>query len=127
MLVQIERWFGYKLPHSVLVEHPDDSRVGCLPPSELCREMAGAGNARRRGANLPPLFIAHGIGGSLLSFVELAAQLGPEQPVYGLQLPASIDEHQARFEDTWRQIMCARCARFSHPAPTTLPGILPVA
>jgi thioesterase domain-containing protein len=47
------------------------------------------------GAHLPPLFIAHGIGGSLLSFIELAAQLGPEQPVYGLQLPVSIDEHEA--------------------------------
>ena len=30
-----------------------------------------------------------------MSFMELAAQLGREQPVYGLQLPASIEEHQA--------------------------------
>jgi thioesterase domain-containing protein len=41
------------------------------------------------------LFIAHGLGGSLLTFIELANALGPQQPVYGLQLPAFIDEHQA--------------------------------
>jgi acetoacetyl-CoA synthetase len=29
-----------------------------------------------------------------LSFIELAAELGREQPVYGLQLPATIDEQQ---------------------------------
>jgi thioesterase domain-containing protein len=34
----------------------------------------------------------------VLSFIELAAQLGREQPVYGLQLPAFIDEHQAQLK-----------------------------
>jgi amino acid adenylation domain-containing protein len=94
MLVQIERWFGYKVPHSVLVEHPTiDGLAAYL--RQCSAERWPAAVTIQTGANLPPLFIAHGIGGSLLSFVELAAQLGPEQPVYGLQLPATIDEHQA--------------------------------
>jgi amino acid adenylation domain-containing protein len=94
MLVQIERWFGYKVPHSVLVEHP--TIHGLATRLRQCStERWPALVTLQAGANLPPLFIAHGIGGSLLSFVELAAQLGPEQPVYGLQLPAIIDEHQA--------------------------------
>jgi amino acid adenylation domain-containing protein len=94
MLAQIEGWFGYKLPHSVLVEHPTIHGLATY----LRQTTAGGWPAMvtiQAGAHLPPLFIAHGIGGSLLSFIELAAQLGPEQPVYGLQLPASIDEHQA--------------------------------
>ncbi len=100
MLVQVEEWFGSKLPHSVLVEHPTihglatylrHSSAGKWPA--LVTIQAGANQA---GANLAPLFIAHGIGGSLLSFIDLAAELGPDQPVYGLQLPAFIDEHQAQ-------------------------------
>jgi thioesterase domain-containing protein len=78
----------------VLVEHPTIHGLAAY-----LRQSSGekwpALVTMQAGAHLPPLFIAHGIGGSLLSFMELAAQLGPEQPVYGLQLPASIDEHQA--------------------------------
>ena len=92
MLGQIERWFGYKVPHSVLVEHPTIHGLA-IYLRQCSAERWPAPVTLQGGANLPPLFIAHGIGGSLLSFVELAAQLGPEQPVYGLQLPATIDEH----------------------------------
>ena len=94
MLVQIEGWFGCKLPPSVLVEHPTIHGLATY----LRQSPQGKWPALvtlQAGAYQPPLFIAHGIGGSLLSFIELAAQLGPAQPVYGLQLPASIDEHQA--------------------------------
>jgi amino acid adenylation domain-containing protein len=94
MVAQIEGWFGYKLPHSVLVEQPTIHGLAAY----LRQTTAGRWPALvtiQAGAHLPPLFIAHGIGGSLLSFIELAAQLGPEQPVYGLQLPVSIDEHEA--------------------------------
>jgi amino acid adenylation domain-containing protein len=94
MLVQIERWLGYKVPHAVLVEHPTIHGLA-VHLSQCSAERWPAPVTLQAGANLPPLFIAHGIGGSLLSFVELAAQLGPEQPVYGLELPATIDEHQA--------------------------------
>ena len=94
MLVQIERRFGYKVPHAALVEHPTIAGLAnYLRQSSV--EKWPALVTIQAGAHRPPLFIAHGIGGSLLSFIELAAQLGPEQPVYGLQLPASIDEHQA--------------------------------
>ncbi len=94
MLVQIEKHFGCKLPHSMLVEHPTIHGLATY----LRQSPAGKWPAMvtiQAGAHLAPLFIAHGIGGSLLSFIELAAELGREQPVYGLQLPASIDEQQA--------------------------------
>ncbi|MGB8535532.1 MAG: amino acid adenylation domain-containing protein [Acidobacteriaceae bacterium] len=94
MLGQVEQWFGSKLPHSVLVEQPTIRGLAAY----LRQSPAGNWPALvtiQAGAFLPPLFIAHGLGGSLLSFIELAGALGPEQPVYGLQLPAFIDEHQA--------------------------------
>jgi amino acid adenylation domain-containing protein len=97
MLIQVEQRFGSRLPHSVLVEHPTIRRLAAY--------LRGSPSAKwpalvtlQAGAPMPALFIAHGIGGSLLSFIELAAELGPEQPVYGLQLPAWIDQHQAQVE-----------------------------
>ncbi|MGA3226055.1 MAG: amino acid adenylation domain-containing protein [Acidobacteriaceae bacterium] len=94
MLVQVEKWCGSKLPHSVLVEHPTiHGLASCLRESPAGKWPALV--TIQTGAHLPPLFVAHGIGGSLLSFINLAAELGPEQPVYGLQLPAFIDVHQA--------------------------------
>jgi amino acid adenylation domain-containing protein len=94
MLSQIEKQFACRLPHSMLVEHPTIHGLATY----LRQSPAGKWPALvtiQAGTHLPPLFLAHGIGGSLLSFIELAAQFGPEQPVYGLQLPASIDEQQA--------------------------------
>ncbi len=94
MLGQVEKWFGSKLPHSALVEHPTIRELATY----LRRSPAGKWPSLvtiQPGAHLPPLFIAHGIGGSLLSFIDLAAELGPEQPVYGLQLPGFIYDHQA--------------------------------
>jgi amino acid adenylation domain-containing protein len=94
MLVEVEQWFGSKLPHSVLVEHPTIHGLATY----LRQSPAGKWPALvtiQVGASLLPMFIAHGLGGSLLSFIELANALGPEQPVYGLQLPAFLDQHQA--------------------------------
>ena len=73
------------------------------------------------GAYLPPLFIAHGVGGSVLSFIELAAQLGREQPVYGLQLPAFIEEHQAELRILGGQL-CAAGAAIQPSGPYNFAG-----
>jgi amino acid adenylation domain-containing protein len=95
MLTQVELCFDLKLPHSVLVEHPTIQGLAAY----LRQAPAGRWPALatlQAGTRLPPLFIAHGIGGSLLTFIDLAEALGSEQPVYGLQLPAFIDQHQAQ-------------------------------
>jgi amino acid adenylation domain-containing protein len=105
MLVQVEQWFGSKLPHSVLVEHPTIRGLAAY----LRHSPAGKWPALvtiQAGASLLPLFIAHGIGGSLLSFIELAAELGSAQPVYGLQLPAFLDQHQADL-----RVLAANCVK----------------
>jgi thioesterase domain-containing protein len=105
MLVQVEQWFGSKLPHSVLVEHPTIRALAAY----LRQGPVGKWPALvtiQTGAFLPPLFIAHGVGGSLLSFIELAAELGREQPVYGLQLPVFLDQHQADL-----RVLAANCVK----------------
>ena len=39
----------------------------------------------QKGTALPPLFCVAGAGGGVVRFRALAAALGPDQPVYGLQ------------------------------------------
>jgi amino acid adenylation domain-containing protein len=94
MLVQIEKRFGCRLPHSVLVENPTIRGLAAYLAKNPTDQWPALVTIQQ-GTYLPPLFVAHGIGGTLLSFVELASELGPDQPVYGLQLPARIEEHQA--------------------------------
>jgi amino acid adenylation domain-containing protein len=105
MLVQVEQWFGSKLPHSVLVEHPTIRGLAAYLRQSPVGKWAALVTIQA-GAFLPPLFVTHGIGGSLLSFIELAAELGPGQPVYGLQLPAFLDQHQADL-----RVLVANCVK----------------
>src|SRR5207245_1800835 len=41
--------------------------------------------AIRSGGSKPPLFILHADDGDVIGFRDLALELGPDQPVYGLQ------------------------------------------
>ena len=42
-----------------------------------------------------PLFITHGIGGNVISFHGLAARLGEDQPVYGIQAQSLVGQEPA--------------------------------
>jgi aspartate racemase len=39
----------------------------------------------QEGRDAPPLFLVHAVGGNVLNFYGLLGELGPSQPVYGLQ------------------------------------------
>ncbi len=55
----------------------------------------------QKGASRPPLFCVHPIDGNILSYLELASQLDPAQPVYGLSARGleATQETQTRIED----------------------------
>ncbi len=42
--------------------------------------------------SLPPLFCFHGVGGEVFIFLDLARELAPDQPVYGLVAPLGAPE-----------------------------------
>jgi thioesterase domain-containing protein len=44
------------------------------------------------GGSQPPFFCVHAVGGHLFPYIELARRLGPDQPVYGFQVPESDEE-----------------------------------
>jgi amino acid adenylation domain-containing protein len=94
MLTRVEQWFGSKIPHSVLVENPTIRQFAAYLRHTPAMRWPEVVTIQSGGAETP-LFVAHGIGGSVLSFVDFAAELGQAQTVYGLQLPAFIDPDEA--------------------------------
>jgi amino acid adenylation domain-containing protein len=94
MLSQVEDRFSCKVPHAVLGEAPTIHGL-----ADYIRQATATAWPEvvtlQVGTQQPPLFIAHGIGGSVLSFMELATELGREYPVFGFQLPVVIDPRDA--------------------------------
>jgi thioesterase domain-containing protein len=92
----VEQEFGIRLPIRAIFDIP------------TIEGMASALQKQGYGANWksliplhstgskPPLFCFHWAGGHVFSYFELAAMLGDDQPVYGLQDPA-IDHLQPPF------------------------------
>jgi amino acid adenylation domain-containing protein len=91
MLIQVEKHLAVKIPVSILVEHPTIETLAEYIRHHPARQAPMVLRIQQGGSRVP-LFVVHGIGGSLLTFRELAAELGADQPVYGLRMPVSLDE-----------------------------------
>lgn len=92
LFAEIERKLGKKVPLSMLIENPTiETLAQCIRDQESKRVWPGVITIHAEGKR-PPLFVAHGLGGSLLIFRALAEKLGPDQPIYGLQMvPDMVD------------------------------------
>lgn len=95
LFTEIERKLGRKVPLSVLAENSTIEKLArCIRQQEASRNWSGIVTLRESGRR-PPLFIVYGLGGSLLTFRELADRLDRDQPVYGLQLtPGMVDQKE---------------------------------
>jgi thioesterase domain-containing protein/acyl carrier protein len=94
LFAETEKRLGKRVPLSMLIENPTiETLANCIRQQELSQRWPGVIRIHAEG-NRPPLFIAHGLGGSLLIFRALAERLGPDQPVYGLQIAPGMMEHK---------------------------------
>ncbi|HEU5226352.1 MAG TPA: amino acid adenylation domain-containing protein [Ktedonobacteraceae bacterium] len=87
LMARVQREFQQELPISVLFQKATPE----LLAAELLRRR-WSGNESALVEIQPigtkrPLFCIHPIGGEVFCYADLARQLGPEQPVYGLQVP----------------------------------------
>jgi amino acid adenylation domain-containing protein len=109
LLASIEEEFGVVLPVDALLRSSTVERLavevaergGRGRASALVRMESGAAASGR-----PPLYCVHGLGGHLLRLIDLARELAPELPFFGLQspglddaqaIPGTIEELAARF------------------------------
>ncbi len=94
LFAQVETAFGVRLPLTVLYQEATIEHL-----AEVIDRHASTGSfsslveLQPHGTN-PPFFCVHGITGDLLWFGDLARQLAPNQPFYGLESPALHSSHQ---------------------------------
>jgi len=87
LMSQIKREFGQELPISLLFQK---STPELLAVELLRRRWSGLRSALvgiQPTGTKPAFFCVHPVGGEVVCYAELARQLGPEQPFYGLQVP----------------------------------------
>ncbi len=85
MMARLEKETGVKLPLAALFEHPTIRKLArLLTTDEKAVNWRSLVPIKPQGSRLP-LYIVHGAGLHVMLFNALAANLDPEQPVYGLQ------------------------------------------
>lgn len=99
VFVEIERTFGVSLPLSVLIDSSSIEKLACLidgpAPSHDFKYLVPL----RADGSKPPLFCFHAAGGNVLNYLELAKELGDDQPVYGLQMRGVTDKTETAHDD----------------------------
>jgi acetoacetyl-CoA synthetase len=100
LFFEIEQAFGREMPPVMIYQAPTIAALAAelelpsasrLPPLVLLKP----------GNNEPPIFIAHGLGGSVIDFYQLVKYIDSPQPIYGMQARGidGVDEPFDRIED----------------------------
>jgi acyl-CoA synthetase (AMP-forming)/AMP-acid ligase II/thioesterase domain-containing protein len=101
LMAAIRGRFRKDLPLKVLLEQPTVSHLAAVLGGDEAASSNSSLVAINASGNRAPLFLVHPAGGNVLCYYELAMELGPKQPVYGLEdaslrtntpLPGSIEE-----------------------------------
>jgi thioesterase domain-containing protein/acyl carrier protein len=85
LFAEIERKFGKNLPLATLFQAATVREIANLMRQEHWLAPWQALVAIQPKGSKPPIFYMHPGGGNVLVYRDLALNLGPEQPVYGLQ------------------------------------------
>jgi surfactin family lipopeptide synthetase A len=100
-IVEIEKHWQQRLPLSIFLAAPTIKEFAqILRQTPASQQWSALVPIESRGSK-PPLFCIHPVGGNVLEYYPLAAQLGADQPIYGLQ-SIGLDGVQApltRIED----------------------------
>jgi amino acid adenylation domain-containing protein len=95
----IHKQFGQDLPLSVVFQGATIERLDVML-TQNTGHSASPLVALQLGGSKRPFFCAHGVGGNVVNYMELAQQLGPDRVVYGLQTPLlEFDRQFNRLED----------------------------
>jgi thioesterase domain-containing protein len=84
-LWKIEKRFGIQLPMSLLFEAPTIEQLAqVLKRTDWAPSWSSLAPIRQSGSR-PPFFCVHQVDGSVISYVDLAFHMGPDQPFYALE------------------------------------------
>ncbi|HET8840052.1 MAG TPA: thioesterase domain-containing protein, partial [Ktedonobacteraceae bacterium] len=99
LMDSIQREFQQDLPLSTLFQGATCAQLATVLRQSQQNQKRPALIAIQAGGTRRPFFCVHPVGGEVLCYVDLARQLGPEQPFYGLQMP----NLQASEQEAWQK------------------------
>jgi amino acid adenylation domain-containing protein len=104
----IQSEFGVEIPMRLLFERPTIEQLAHIAVSGDAETLQGCLIPIQPLGNKRPMFCIHPAGGHVLCYLPLSRELGPEQPLFGLQasglndgepLASSIEEMAAKYVD----------------------------
>jgi thioesterase domain-containing protein/acyl carrier protein len=100
LFFEIEQAFGREMPPVMIYQAPTIAALAAeleLPSASRFPPLV----LLKPGNNEPPIFIAHGLGGSVIDFYQLVKYIDSPQPIYGMQARGidGVDEPFDRIED----------------------------
>jgi acetoacetyl-CoA synthetase len=100
LFFEIEQAFGREMPPVMIYQAPTIAALAAeleLPSASRFPALV----LLKPGNNEPPIFIAHGLGGSVIDFYQLVKYIDSPQPIYGMQARGidGVDEPFDRIED----------------------------
>jgi thioesterase domain-containing protein/acyl carrier protein len=101
LMARIQKAVGRELPLSALFQGGTIERLAAILRRDAGSMSWSCLVELQSSGSRPPLFFVHPGGGGVLCYFDLARHLGPDQPVYGLQLPGYYGERSlyTRIED----------------------------
>ena len=85
LFAAVEKSFGKKLPLATLLQAPTIRQLAALLAQDYWQPSWQSLVALQPNGDRPPFFCIHAVGGNVLEYYELAQQMNPDQPFYGLQ------------------------------------------
>jgi len=100
LMHRLKQVFGKSVPLSVLLQAPTVEQLAAVLREGSSQHWSSLVAIQPEGSK-PPFFCVHGVGGNVVGFVELARQMKPGYPFYGLQSQGLDGKHvcHARIED----------------------------
>jgi len=92
LILEIEREIGIELPSTILFDAPTPAQLAALITARIAAPSPIV--ELRRGDGGTPLFIVHGLGGSVMELAALARRIDTPAPIYGIQAKG-LHEHEA--------------------------------
>jgi aspartate racemase len=97
LMGKVQKAFGKQLLLTSLVQAPTVEQFANLVRTESSSAPYSSLIPLQPHGDRTPFFFVHGLGGTVLRFHELARQMAPDQPFYGMQAPG-LDGKEPRLE-----------------------------
>lgn len=99
LFVEIENSFGKELPLTELIASPTIAKLAAAIDHRSERHASEYLVPINRDGTQIPLYCMHAAGGNVLFYRDLASELGPDQPVFGLQARGVADKSKTAHDN----------------------------